>query len=56
MNGETTLKVSQQVNGGKWNLLGTYSFFSGGAVKVTDATSSGRDIAADAIGLVYVGP
>jgi hypothetical protein len=29
---------------------------SGGTVKVTDAVSSGQDIVADAIRLVYVGP
>ena len=56
LNGVNTVKVNQRINGGKWNLLGTYTFVSGGTVKVTDAASSGRDIAADAIRLVYVGP
>jgi hypothetical protein len=56
LSGVNTVRVNQQINGGQWNLLGTYSFVSGGTVKVTDAVSSGQDIVADAIRLVYVGP
>lgn len=56
LNGVNTVKVNQRVNGGKWNLLGTYRFVSGGTVKVTDGATNGQDIVADAIRLVYVGP
>jgi len=37
-------------------LRGTYSFKGASTVKVTDAASSGQDVVADAIRLVYVGP
>ena len=56
LNGVNTVKVNQRINGGKWNLLGTYRFVSGGTVKVTDGATNGQDIVADAIRLVYVGP
>ncbi len=57
--GSQTVKVNQQLNGGKWNLLGTFGFVagSGGNVKITDAfTVSGQSAMADAIRFVYAGP
>lgn len=52
----TTVRVNQQINGGQWNLLGTFDFQSQGSVVVSDDVSSGRDVAADAVRLVYLGP
>ncbi len=53
--GSTTIRVDQQTDGGQWNLLGTFDFQSQGSVLVSDDVSSGQDIIADAIRLVYVG-
>lgn len=50
--GSTTVYVNQQANGGKWNLLGTYSFAAGtsGNVKITDNFSGSSYVAiADAV-------
>lgn len=52
-NGTVTNRVDQRVNGGKWNLVGSYSFASNGSVMVTDGFSSGSDAVADAIRLVF---
>jgi hypothetical protein len=52
-NGVTTNRVNQRINGGQWNLLGSYPFISTGAVMVTDGFTSGSDAMADAIRLVY---
>ncbi len=44
------VKVDQTVNGGKWNLLGTYYMYSGSnQVKLSCWTSSGDYVIADAI-------
>jgi RHS repeat-associated protein len=49
--GSTTVTVNQRVNGGQWNLLGTFAFDQGASgyqVELTDDAASGR-VAADAI-------
>jgi hypothetical protein len=49
--GSQTVKVNQQINGGKWVLLGTYSFGSTGTVKLAgDGTSA--TVSADAVKFV----
>ncbi len=53
-NGTTVIRVSQQTEGGRWNLLGRFEFAAGGRVSVSDDASSGRDVVADAIRLVLV--
>ena len=55
-NGPTTIRVNQQIGGGQWNLLGTFGFLGQGLVRVSDHASSGQDIVADAVRLVYTGP
>ncbi len=52
--GTSTVVVNQRVNGGQWNLLGTYSFDTGTSykVEVSDAVTAGK-VAADAI---YIAP
>jgi RHS repeat-associated protein len=52
--GTSTVTVNQRVNGGQWNLLGTYSFDSGTdyTVELSDAVTAGK-VAADAI---YIAP
>jgi hypothetical protein len=52
----TTVSVNQQTSGGQWNLLGTFGFQDQGSVTVSDDVSSGQDIVADAIRLVYLEP
>ncbi len=54
LNGTTIVRVNQQTNGGQWNLLGLYAFQDRGSVVVSDDVSSGRDIVADAIRVVWV--
>jgi len=49
----TTVRVDQRSNGGQWNLLGTFYFQDTGSVVVSDDVSSGQDVVADAIRLVY---
>ena len=56
LGGSTTIPVNQQVNGGQWNLLGTFAFQQQGSVGLSDDASSGQKIVADAIKLVYVWP
>lgn len=51
--GSATVKVDQRVNGGRWNLLGSYPFSTTGSVTVSDAASSGTDLVADSVRLVY---
>ena len=51
--GSTTVRMDQRANGGQWNLLGTFYWHDEGSVVVSDDVSSGRDIVADAIRLVY---
>ena len=54
--GSTTIRVDQRVNGGHWNRLGTFAFRDQGSVVVSDDASSGQDVVADAIKLVYQWP
>ncbi|WP_224240142.1 N-acetylmuramoyl-L-alanine amidase [Hyalangium gracile] len=45
-----TVNVNQQLNGGKWNTLGTYSFSAGwNKVQVSRWTTAGAQVVADAI-------
>jgi RHS repeat-associated protein len=49
--GSSTVTVNQRVNGGQWNLLGTFPFESGGTgykVELSDDVATGK-VAADAI-------
>lgn len=51
--GTNTVNVNQQANGGKWNLLGTYSFLAGSnKVQLSCWTTTGFTVIADAIKLV----
>ena len=54
--GSHTFTINQQVNGGLWNLLGTFSFAVGtGNVEITDGhTDTANVVMADAIKFVYV--
>jgi hypothetical protein len=55
--GSTLVNVNQQINGGKWNLLGTFNFAAGtsGNVRIADNHSdSTKVVTADAIRFVYV--
>ncbi|MBA4149471.1 MAG: family 10 glycosylhydrolase [Verrucomicrobia bacterium] len=57
--GAITLNVNQQINGGKWNLLGTFDFPVGTTkyVRITDGFADGGQVAmADAIKFVHVAP
>lgn len=56
LGGSETVRVNQRTNGGQWNLLGTFDFEGEGSVVVSDDVSSGEDVVADAVRLVYVGP
>jgi hypothetical protein len=51
--GSTTVRMDQRINGGRWNFLGNFYFQDAGSVTISDDVSSGRDIVADAIRLVY---
>jgi hypothetical protein len=50
--GRVTVKVDQRVNGGQWNLLGTFPLGGTNSVSVSDAVTGGAGIVADAIRLV----
>jgi hypothetical protein len=54
LGGTTTVRVNQQVNGGRWNYLGTFPFAAGtaGSVRVSDDTTTGLVVLADAIKFV----
>ncbi len=57
--GTQTLSVSQKLNGGGWNLLGSFNFAAGssGNVRITDGfTDAGQVVIADALKFVYVPP
>ncbi|MFN7138329.1 MAG: fibronectin type III domain-containing protein, partial [Limisphaerales bacterium] len=59
--GTQTYFVNQQVNGGRWNYIGTFYFQAGagGNVKVTDGfadATAGRVVMADAIRFIYLPP
>ena len=53
--GTSVVRVNQQTGGGQWNALGAFTFDGSGSVSVSDDVSSGSDIVADAIRVVYVG-
>ncbi|MBZ0156689.1 MAG: hypothetical protein K8I29_10845, partial [Alphaproteobacteria bacterium] len=54
-NGSEVVRVNQQVNGGKWNYLGTYSFdtVKGGTVTLTSGDPYADSYSADAVKFVY---
>ena len=54
--GAQTNVINQQVNGGKWNLLGSFSFAAGNAgnIKITDNFAGTNSVMADAIKLVAI--
>ncbi|HQL76846.1 MAG TPA: M28 family peptidase [Verrucomicrobiota bacterium] len=54
--GTQTVTIDQQVGGGQWNLLGTFSFSAGtaGYVRIKDNFTTGIVVMADAIKFVYV--
>ncbi|MFN7141148.1 MAG: family 10 glycosylhydrolase, partial [Limisphaerales bacterium] len=55
--GSATVRVNQQVNGGKWNLLGTYNFAAGtaGYVRIQDDfPDTAQVVMADAVRFVKV--
>ncbi len=55
--GSVTINVNQQLNGGRWNLLGTFNLVNGAInyVRITDGfTDAGQVAIADAIKFVYV--
>ncbi len=55
--GTQVVNVNQQINGGAWNLLGTYFFNTGtgGNIRISDGfTDAGTIVISDAIKLVYV--
>ncbi len=54
--GTDELRMNQQVTDGQWNLLGRHYFMNQGSVVVSDMASSGEDVVADAVRLVYQGP
>ncbi|MBA4147156.1 MAG: family 10 glycosylhydrolase [Verrucomicrobia bacterium] len=56
--GSQTVSLNQQINGGQWNLVGTYNFATGtsGNIRITDNFSTGSVVIADAIRMVFVSP
>lgn len=56
--GAQTLTVNQQINGGVWNYLGTFSFAAGssGNVRITDNFTGTGVVIADAVQFVFVPP
>jgi hypothetical protein len=52
----TTVRVNQRIDGGQWNLLGSFVFYGEGEVTLSDDVSSGQEIVADAIRLVWSAP
>lgn len=55
--GKQTIIVNQEINGGRWNLLGAFEFNAGasGAVRITDLSpDAGNVVIADAIKFVFV--
>jgi hypothetical protein len=47
--GTQTVSVNQQINGGKWNYLGTFSFDSTGTVQISGTGSTSATVCADAV-------
>jgi hypothetical protein len=56
--GSNTIPANQTLNGGKWNLLGEFSFNAGttGKVVLNDLVAADRVVSADAVRFVYKGP
>ncbi|MDB6124100.1 MAG: hypothetical protein JWQ71_3093, partial [Pedosphaera sp.] len=57
--GSQTIGMNQMINGGQWNLMGTFEFAAGtaGNVQITDAIpDAGQLVMADAIKFLYVAP
>ena len=56
LSGSTMVSVNQQINGAKWNKIGTYQFTGGTpySVTLTDQFTIGTTEMADAIKVVYV--
>jgi mannan endo-1,4-beta-mannosidase len=52
--GATTVRVNQSRDSGQWHLLGTFYLRQHASVVVSDDISSGEDIVADAIRVVYL--
>ncbi|MCG2711508.1 MAG: PKD domain-containing protein [Candidatus Omnitrophica bacterium] len=54
--GSQTINVNQQINGGKWNLVGVYSFdiSTGATVRINAVNPSPTSYCADAVRLIYV--
>ncbi len=52
-NGTSSVSINQQQNGGKWNLLGTWSFVIGKSysVQISECLETGKVVIADAIRL-----
>jgi hypothetical protein len=55
--GSNTIPANQTLNGGKWNLLGEYSFNAGttGKAVLSDLVAADRVVSADAVRFVYKG-
>ncbi len=55
--GTDTLSVDQTINGGQWNLLGSYDFDGGidGKVVIRTDGTDGYDVVADAVKFVFTG-
>jgi len=56
--GTQTVNVNQAINGGQFNLLGTWNFAAGtaGYIRITDGFTGDLNVMADAIKLVYAPP
>jgi hypothetical protein len=54
--GVATVPVNQQVNGGRWNYVGTFPFAAGtaGSVRISDAYTTGSVVIADAVKFVKI--
>jgi hypothetical protein len=50
--GSTTIRVNQEVNGGQWNYLGTYSFTSGNSGYIALSNDADEIVIADAVRFV----
>jgi hypothetical protein len=52
----TRVYINQQLNGGKWNVLGTYPFATGRSYRVTITAANGSSVStcADAVRFVFI--
>jgi hypothetical protein len=50
--GNTVVNVNQQTNGGKWNLLGTYSFSAGTGKSIEISDNANGEVVADGVMLI----